>query len=158
MEMISRYILSVIAAAMILGILKGVLSEKSGASALIRLIGGIFLAFVVISPVAKLDFSDPADFWENFSSMGTDAATDGEQIADKEYRSIIKSSTEAYILDKAKTYQAELAVEVSLSDAEIPVPAAVRLQGDISPYGKIQMQRMMENDLGIAKENQQWIG
>lgn len=157
MEKLSAYVLSVTCAALILGILKGILNDKSGASALLRMLGGLFLTLAIISPITKFDLSNLTNFAGDLSDAGQNAAAEGEQIGKAEYRSIIKASTEAYILDKAQTYQAELAVEVSLCD-DTAVPVHARLQGDISPYGKNQMQQMMEDDLGIAKENQLWIG
>lgn len=158
MEQLSRYILSVIAAAMITAILTGILDKKGSAGTLVRLIGGLFLAFCIVQPLANFDWSALTAFAEGFSADGEAAAAQGEILADEEYRSIIKSRVEAYILDKAETYQAELTVEVTLSDQDVPVPAAARLQGSISPYAKSQLQQMMEEELGISKEDQLWIG
>lgn len=155
MEQLGRYILSVITAAMLLGILKSFLKEKNGPAAVVGMMGGLFLTFTILSPASKFDFSGIDLFFESFSMDGQAAAAYGEKLAQEELEGIIKSQVEAYILDKAKPYRAELSVEVTLDEAT--VPTAVRLQGDISPYGKMQLQQMLEADLGIAKENQQWI-
>lgn len=155
MESLGRYVISVIAAAMVLGILKGFLNEKSGASSLLQLMGGLFLAFTLLSPAADFDFSGLSGFMNAFSVDAEQAAAYGENLARDELETIIKNRVEAYILDKATAFQAELSVEVTLDDTQ--VPESVWLQGDISPYGKRQLQKMMEEDLGIAKENQRWI-
>jgi hypothetical protein len=47
---------------------------------------------------------------------------------------------------------------VTLSDELPPVPVEVRLSGDISPYIKTRLQSILEDDLGISKENQIWTG
>lgn len=158
MDKLSGYVLSVIAAALILGILKGIIGSNGSAAALMRLVGGLFLAFVMIQPIAKFDFSAITAFIEDSSVEGELTAAQGERIADEEYRSIIKSNVEAYILDKAQTCGAQLSVEVTLSEEDDAVPEEVRLRGNVSPYAKSQLQTMMEEDLGIAKENQIWIG
>lgn len=158
MEALSRYILSVIAGAFIVSILDSILDKKSGAGALMRLLGGIFIVFTIISPIVRLDFSGIADYFEEYSLEGESAAAWGESLADETYRGIIKSRTEAYILDKADELGAVLTVEVTLSDDETPVPEEAALRGKISPYARTQLQQMMEAELGIAKENQLWIG
>lgn len=158
MEKLSGYILSVVSAAVITGILNSFLDQKSAQAALIRLMGGLLLCFVVISPAARLDFSRVEEFFEEYSLMGEAAAASGDNLAREELESIIKAEVEAYILDKAAQYQGTLSVEVTLSTDGMAVPVGVKLQGDISPYGKIQLQQMMETDLGIAKENQVWNG
>lgn len=157
MDKLSGYILSVIAAAMILGIVNGFLDQKNASAVLIRLIGGLFLTFTIVAPAANFNFSGITDFWEDFTLEGEAAAAYGENLARKELQAIIKSETEAYILDKAKDLQAVLTAEVTLSEAET-VPVSVRLQGNISPYGKLRLQQILEDDLGITKENQIWIG
>lgn len=158
MEALGKYILSVTAAAMIVGIVSGCVDSKSGAGAMLRLIGGLFLTFTIIQPIARLDFTALTAFAEDFSIDGEAASAQGEIIAGDTLRGIIKSEMEAYILDKAGLYQTELTVEVTLSLDDVPTPESVRLSGAVSPYAKTKLQQMIEEDLGIPKENQLWIG
>ena len=58
MEGVSRYILSISAAAIICAIAKATVDEKSAGGAMIRLIAGLIMAFTVISPVVDIDFGD----------------------------------------------------------------------------------------------------
>lgn len=154
----SRYLLSVVAAAILVGVLTGIMDKKGSSGTLIRLIGALFMTFTIIQPFTNFDWSYLTAFAEEFSADGEAAAAQGEILADEEYRSIIKSQVEAYILDKAESYQAELSVEVTLSTDDPPVPATVRLQGAVSPYAKNALQKMMEEELGIREEDQLWIG
>lgn len=158
MEEFCRYVMSVISAALVVGILTDLSGKNGSISAVIRLIGGLFLAFAIASPVAKLDFSNVDRFFEEFSLEGEYHAGTGEAEADNAYRSIIKSEAEAYILDKADAMQAQIQAEVTLSDGDVPIPVSVRLSGDVSPYAKAQLEAMLEEELGISKENQKWIG
>lgn len=152
MENVSGYILSVIAGAMILGILQGICSKAP----LLRLAGGLFLTFVILQPLAEFDFSDITDFMEAYSDAGVHASALGESMGDETYRSVIKAEVETYILDKAETLGAQLRVEVMLG--ENAIPESVQLRGNISPYARARLVQMMETDLGIARENQLWIG
>lgn len=156
MESLRQYVITVTAAAIIAGILAGFMDEKSSSGGLIRLIAGLFLAFAVISPVVQLDWDGITASLSDFSAEGSLAAAEGENIASETYSSIIKSETEAYILDKAAELSAELEVEVTLDDGY--VPAFVAIRGAVSPYAKLRLQQILEDDLGISKENQIWTG
>ena len=158
MEQVNAYVISVVASAMIVGIITGLLHKKDTSAVLIKMICGLFLAFTVIRPVVSLDVGNIRSYIAAFSEDGADAAAEGENLAAQAYCSYIKSETEAYILDKADAFGAELQVEVTLDDGEVPVPAGVRIQGNVSPYAKACLREMMEEDLGIMEENQIWIG
>lgn len=158
MENIGRYILSVIAASFVVGILGCVLDQRGPSGGAVRLIGGLFLTFTVISPIVQLDFSGITDFWEQYAVEGDAAAAGGEALAQEEYRTIIIEQVEAYILDKANELGAALTVEVTLSNDDVPLPEEVILRGSVSPYAKSQLQGIIEENLAIAKEKQLWIG
>lgn len=158
MEELGKYILSVAASAIIVGILSSVIDPKSGTGALVKLVGGLCLTVAVIRPVVNFDFDALLAYSEDFSTEGESAAAAGQDLAREAMGDIIKSETEAYILDKAGLYRADLKVEVNLSDDLIPVPVGVTIRGDISPYGKSQMQSLIESELNIPKENQVWTG
>lgn len=157
MEQLGRSVLSVVTAAVIVGILASLTHEKNGVGVLIRMICGLFLALHLISPFTQLDFDVIASFTENFSAEGDLVAAGGTEMASEARRTIIIEQTQAYILDKAEHLGAALEVEVNLTQEEIPVIDSVRLQGSISPYAKIKMQQMMEADLDVPKERQIWI-
>lgn len=156
MAQMGQYILSITAAAIIPAIVNSLLDKKGSASALVQLMGGLFLAFTMIQPIVRFDFSHITSFWEEISEEGASATAAGQTYAENQKAVIIKDNVEAYILDKAQTYEADLEVEVSLDQNQ--VPSQVTLRGAISPYAKARLQRTIEEDLGIPKEEQQWIG
>lgn len=158
MEWLGRYILSVTAAALLLSILQVVAGKKGTHAALLRLIGGLFLAFTVIAPVANIELDRVLDFPRDFAVQGSAIAQQGQTISQDQLCGIIKERCEAYILDKALALQAQLQVEVILSQDEMPVPSSVRLQGSISPYAKQALQQWLHSDMAIPKEHQIWIG
>jgi hypothetical protein len=69
---------------------------------------------------------------------------------------IIKHRTAAYILQRAQELHVHLDIEVVLSADDIPVPEKVFLSGTVAPFAKKQLQQIIEQDLGIAKECQIW--
>ena len=158
MEGIRQYVISVAAAAILCGILKSILPGKDAMAGILRLITGIFLAFAVIKPLAQIELEDLPVLSSDYLSEARTASADGEKIAAEAMADIIKQPTEAYILDKARSLNLRLSVTVTVSDDTLPAPVGVRLSGSVSPYAKRCLARIIEEDLGIAKENQIWTG
>jgi len=156
MAALGRYILSITSAAILYSILHSLLGKKSSAAVLLRLIGGLFLTFTIISPVTDINYNALFDIQLDYASQGNQIATQAQQITQDQLCEIIKQQCEAYILDKAMSYQTPIHVEVSLRQDETPVPTAVRLQGSITPYAKSAMQQWLQDEIGIPRENQIW--
>ncbi len=157
MDSIRQYLLTITSAAILSGIITAFFSKKSSYSAVIKLLTGIFMAIAVISPWINLHFSDLSEYIAGISADGRDLSSQGENIASKEYRAIIKSQSEAYILDKAAFMGVDLTVEITLCDSDPPVPQSVTIKGAVSPYAKAKLQDYISSQLGIPKENQIWI-
>lgn len=158
MNWISVYLLRIIIAALVCGIATHLLGEKDTLGRIIRLLAGIFMALTVVSPWATVKIDDLTDYFEGVSIMADGSVSDGENMAREELEAIIKSQTQAYILDKADSFGADLTVEVILDSSEIPIPCGVRIAGEISPYGKSRLSQMITEDLEIALEDQIWTG
>ena len=146
------------AAALLLGILQTIAGKKETQAVLLQLIGGLFLTFTVISPIVNIEADEILDLPWDFTLQGSTIAEQGQSYSRNQLRRIIKDRTEAYILDKALTLQAQLQVEVMLSQDEVPVPTSVRLQGSVSPYARNVLQQWLQDDMAIPKEHQIWIG
>lgn len=152
-----QYLLSIVGAAIICSIAKNISNEKTLSGAMLRLVAGIIMTVTVLAPVVNLDLNDLPLMTANFMDEASAIAAEGEEMAASARNAIISDRAEAYILDKAAAFGAALEVEVTISDGTM-MPEGARIKGAISPYAKLQLQRIMEQDLQIAKENQQWIG
>ena len=152
-----QYLLSIVGAAIICSIAKNISNEKTLSGAMLRLVAGIIMTVTVLAPVVNLDLNDLPLMTTNFMDEASTIAAEGEEMAASARNAIISDRAEAYILDKAAAFGAALEVEVTISDGTM-MPEGARIKGAISPYAKLQLQRIMEQDLQIAKENQQWIG
>lgn len=156
MSGIAQYIFSIAGAAIVLAVLRPLLEGKGAVTAIGKLVAGIFLLLTVLQPIVKASIGNLEDLTDLFQADASDVIAAGQDAAKRELESIISEQVRTYILDKAAQYNAELTVEVTLSDDEIPVPVHVTIHGSISPYGKRQMQAMIACDLGISKEDQTW--
>ena len=157
MEQIRTYLLGIIAAAVVCGIVTQLMSNKGTIAAVIKLLTGVFMLFVVIQPLTRVSLSSVSGIVSEFSADAQLAAEAGTAMSEDALRESIKKQVEAYILDKAVALNAELTVEVTLSDEDVPVPVAVCLSGKISPYAKTILVEFINEKLDIDKENQTWI-
>lgn len=157
MEDLCQYVLSVIVAALLCGIIPGFF-QKSTSQELIRLVCGIVLTITVIAPILGYDFSIPEDLSLAFSEKSESAVSEGEEMSNSAMADIIKAELEAYVLDKAAEMNAEISIEIRLSEETPPVPVSAVIHGTLSPSVRQKLQKVLTSQLEIAKENQQWIG
>lgn len=158
MEAVREYLLRVTAAAVLCGIATGLLGKKDTLGAVVKMIAGIFMALTVVSPWVNIRLNALKDITSDISVSADDAVSEGEISAREAMAEIIIAETRAYILDKANDLGATLDVEVTLDADDSLTPCAVRLSGNISPYGKRVLSKMIEDDLGISTEEQIWTG
>ena len=157
MEDIRAYILSVVASAVICGSLQTLFGKKGGTATLISALCGIFMAFVLITPLRELDFSVYGDYFSGFMEEAEAVVQEGENDALQEQRTFIKKETEAYILDKAVSLGADISVSVTVSDSAPLTPIKITIKGAVSPYVKKVLKSYLEEQFGIPEEAQIWI-
>ena len=158
MQAMGWYILSAGLAALLVSIVKSFSDSKSGTGILIRMICGLFMAFVLIKPLKNLDLDRFVNFTEVYAGDATAAVNYGRELASDWNREHIKAEAEAYILDKAQSLGCDIQVQITVSDDETPIPVSVVITGTVEPHIRRELEAIIENDLGIHKEQQQWIG
>lgn len=149
---LGQYILSITVVAMICSLACSFV-EGGFAKTPVRMLCGCILALTIVQPFHSIMIPDISSWLESYMNEAAHYADEGREAADSSVSEIIKQQTEAYILDKANRFNADLTVEISLQEY---MPVSVNLSGQISPVGKMQMELMLENDLGIAKEHIVW--
>lgn len=157
MEGLFSDILSVIGGAMVCGVILS-LVPKGPFEALLKMICGLFLTLCLLYPLIHFPYPTIPDDWlseEGFSPE--EASSLGEEFARRELCQCIKREAEEYILDKAAAMNVLLSADVSLSDSEIPVPAAVTVYTSADPSTREVLSQFLSEDLGISKENQLWM-
>lgn len=158
MQNIGQYILHVGLAALLVGIICEFSDGKSSTGMLTRMICGLFLAFTVINPLTELNF----DILESFSGItthnGQQAVSAGTAMAEESMREIIRQESAAYILDKARSLGCDLYADVTVGEGDNPLPESVCITGNVSTQIRRLLEALLETELGIPKENQQWIG
>lgn len=155
MDSLREYVTSVVAAALLCGILTR-LTRNHASGELVRMLCGIFMTIVLVQPIA----GKPSRLWEaalpDVTRQADAVSREGARAADDSRREFIKQRTEAYILSKAETMGAAIQANVSLDESCIPF--SVRITGRISPSYRSRLSQFIASELGIPKEQQEWIG
>lgn len=151
------YILSVVAVAIVCAVVRSLLDEKSSTGQILKMLSGILMTVTVVAPLANITFDNITGYLNGISVDANEYATEGKADARAEINKIIKSRTEAYILDKAASMGLEIAVEVELDGSNDSIPCGVTISGAVSPYAKQVLGAYIADNLGVSKENQRWI-
>lgn len=156
MEALGRYLVSVSSICLFCGILQSFFTanwmKKLG-----KLLSGILVTMAVLAPLPKLSLPEMPELstWEDESQQ---AVAWGEEYRADQLAQSIKEETQAYILDKAGELGMQVSVEVSFQDADVPAPKSCIIKGKYTHQQKLAMEQILFLDLGIAKEDQAWIG
>lgn len=151
-----EYVLSVVAAAIVCAVVRVFLNKKTAIGHISGLLSGILMAITVLAPLGNITFNGISEFWDDLSGDAEKYVLQGAFIAENEKADIIKDQSEAYILDKANRMGLQITVEVELDGQNGNIPHSVVVSGNVSPYAQMQLGSYMEQNLGIAKENQKW--
>lgn len=154
MAALGTYIVSVSAGAILCGIILAVVPE-GGCRNTIRLLCGVFLTLTALSPVKELQLPDWEGYMTAYLQEGEQLAELGQDRASNTLEELIKQQTQSYILDKASRLGFSPDVTVALEEG---IPKTAIIQGDYNDQQKSAMERILTEELGIAKECQQWIG
>ncbi len=152
-----KYIISIIVAGIICAITDLLLDKKTATGKIAKILTGILMCVTILSPLTNISFKYITNYFDSLSVQADNYVEDGMTSAQISICGIIKSQTEAYILDKANLMGLRIAVEVELNDSNNSVPSNVTIQGDISPYAKEILSSYIESNLAIPKENQKWL-
>lgn len=157
MTALKQYILSIVCAAVICAVITGI-TKESGHSRILKLVCGIFLALQIIRPLPGISKLSLADLEPLCLEDAKALTEEGRRLARQEKEQVIIEETESYILSKAASQDPGFSVEVILSDGEDPIPESVVICGSLTEEEKQNLQKVLEEELAIAKENQIWIG
>ena len=157
MDAIRQYIISVTSAAIVCGVMKG-LVKKGPAQEIIKILCGTFLAFTFLNPVMNLSLDNLSDPIMINLEEGRDAIADGVKMSEDASKQEISKRISDAVSKKAAEFGLTLSAEVIFNNEPIPVPIGLKISGAVTPYAKIQLQHFIRNELGINEENLSWIG
>ena len=155
MDGLRAYILGIAAASMLCGVLIR-LTRNSGSGEIVRMLCGLFLTIVLIQPLA----GEKARLWEaTLPDVGEEAEAiiaEGRASTEDIRKEFIKERVEAYILSRAGAIGADIQADITLG--KDCLPTHIRVMGGISPIHRSKLTQIIVSELGIPREQQEWIG
>ena len=156
MNAVKGYLLSITAAALLLSLLMSLI-HNGKMHRLLCFVGSLLMVLAVIRPVVRLDAEDIELAIKNMEletklSQDDICSQNNQIVAD-----IIKEQCQTYILDKAAANGQDLTVEIIISEeGDYPYPVSVVLYGDASQEERERLEKVIEQDIGIPPERQEW--
>lgn len=155
---VREYLIGVMAAALLCGIVKSLLPGNGTMGSVIKVLLGILMILAVVRPWVTLELDSFLNWKDGVTMDAQSIVSNAQSNASETVKTRIKEECEAYILAKAEVLGAEVEVLVVLSD-EMPVkPVGVTVRGPLSPFAKQKLSDMMTQELGIKEDAQEWIG
>lgn len=156
MEEVKGYVMRLVAAGFLCGILKMFFRHDKGIAILIQFVMGIAMTFIAISPLTNLEFRE-INMYLDAADWNNDGIVEEGVVQAREAMSLhISEMTKAYIEEEAMAMGVNLNIEVEVSNEEIPQPVGVILEGKVSPYIKQYISNKITSDLGICEDKQIW--
>jgi hypothetical protein len=137
------------------------LTPKGKVKSVLKLVCGIVLICAIVNPVIKKNLPDMSMDMSKYRDEADEITNNAKDTKNSLSRTIIEDKLKAYILDKAKSYNAQLdsvSVSVKWGDEECWYPYEVSLTANIGEKEKGLISNAIEAELGIPKERQYWSG
>ena len=157
MEWIRGWLLGVTAAALAVALADS-LAPEGAVKKVGKLAGGLLMAAAILRPVAGLDYTVLAGAMSRYqiSVEGYGEALEVEN--ERLMKLIIEERTGAYIQDKAAELGMTCTAQVNCKAGEDGVlyPASVTVYGELTREQQAALGRVIEGNLAIPTENQQY--
>lgn len=148
------YLLSIVAACMIAAI-SGVFIRNHMAAKVLRLISGVLILLVVVSPLLGLRAESLTDLFDSsgYSEFSPEDAKMQSRLLLAEQ---IRKSSEKHIETIAAELGLTIQARVTVSDGNLPKPVSVEFIGTGTPEQMKKLSDYVSSGLEIPEENQRW--
>ena len=150
-----QYVVSLTSVALISGILLSLVREGP-THTFLRLLTGILMIITALPPLTDVTVPDLMQFASDYIQEGNEATEQGTLMAKEECIFRIKEALEEYICNKASDLGGDISASVCLDESGNP--ESVQLTGSTDSKMRQELQIFITKELGIRKENQEWIG
>lgn len=151
-ETLRTWLLGVIAAGMIVGILYALL-PRGRMKAVAHTVGGMALLLVIVRPLLGLDLTELALRYEDYRQQIQALTEEYRRSGDAEFAALIADKTAAYIASKGDALGLDCTPQVETQPREgVPYPSAVTL--DIPEDAALAA--WISEELAIDRAHQYW--
>lgn len=151
---IPGYILSVVCAAVLCGTIGMLFDKKNTVSGAVNMVLGLIMTVVVLKPIINTKPFELDAYWNSLQQEREHVLNEGSEYAKLSQEEFIKEKVESYIVEKTDSLGANVVVDVSLNEENLPV--AANFSGSILPYLKLQVEDYVQRNFAIEKECITW--
>ena len=147
-----------LAGAALLTALAAMIPTSESLHRVVKLIGGVALTCLLFSPLVAFDYDSYAAALQSCRlAVQTDGAA--PDCGDGLQRTVIESELRAYILDKATSLDMDVTAEVEAhrGDGELWYPYKATLSGEYTQAQKDELSELIEAELAIPAQRQNWL-
>lgn len=157
MDWIREWLIGVTCASMVLALAEA-LTPAGGGKRVCRLAGGLLLLIAAAGPLVRMDQGEVERMMAEWQVAAAVDQTEWEEAHELLYETIIADQAAAYIVDKAEELGADCQAEVTVrrDGDDAPVPWSTVLWGSWSQEQRIELERVLEEDLGIPTARQKF--
>ncbi|MGE4277136.1 MAG: hypothetical protein AB7E30_08160 [Lawsonibacter sp.] len=155
MDGVREWLLAIIAASILCALADSIM--LSGAVKRVgRLVCGMVLLCVVLTPVSRLELNDGKGWLEDYLAELEVQKTELNEQVNEGMKTIIETRYAAYIVDKAEELGLTCTARVSCRVGEdgLYVPDEVQVAGICSDVEQSRLTQMIQEDLGVPLERQ----
>ena len=158
MEAARLWLLSILSASLVCA-LADALMPPGAVRRIGRLVCGLVLTAVILSPLVNLDLEGGGQWLENYFAAMKQRENELEEQTEEGRKAIIEESYEAYILDKAAQLGLSCTVEVECQTDQdgICLPEQIRITGALTAQEKASLTQILEQELAVPPEKQIYI-
>lgn len=158
MEPVRAYILSVTAGAVFCSILMTLVAKDSACAGVMRLLTGLVMALILVRPVLRIELRGLERYWRIFRDDADRLVEEGIASSKDALAQQVMMVTQDRIIQYGAQLGMNLKVEVTVNDAELPMPTRVLIQGNAGPVARQTMIGWIAKNLGIGEEDVIWNG
>lgn len=157
MELLRSWLLGVIAASLLTAVADSLMPEgavkQTG-----KLACGLVVLFAVLSPLMRLDPHQMEEWLEDYAITQEEQKTQLAQQRSEQMKTVMEERFAAYISDKTEALGAvcRVRVECEAQEPDVFLPVRAELTGNWDPEIRAQLERLLEEDLGIPLKQQSY--
>ena len=153
----SNWLIGVTAAAMLAAVAR-CLMPAGAVQQVGSLVCAMMMLWAVLSPLTPLSGTVFRDF--DFAGQIQGQETELKQKSEQLMKTLIEQECGTYIVDKAEQMGARCQADVvcRMGEDGVWLPAKVCIAGDLTGQQRGELERIIEEELGIDREHQQYLG
>ena len=135
------------------------LMPKGAVKRVSKLLCGIILLIATVKPLIDIDFSTLSRYMVEYNNAAGQYSADLSEVNERLSKVIIEEQSAAYILDKATSLDMDVTAEVEArrGDGELWYPYEATLSGEYTDAQKNELSELIEAELAIPAQRQNWL-